>query len=107
MIRILAFTLLLIPATVFAAGKLHHVEINGVKFIPDALEIHPGDTVIWENKDIVPHTVTAEDNAFNSGQLNTGAKFKRTFKQAGEVKYKCLFHPVMAGKVEVIFTETR
>ena len=37
----------------------HVVEIRGMAFHPEVLEVRRGDTVVWINRDIVPHTATA------------------------------------------------
>ena len=36
----------------------HVVEIRGMAFHPEALEVRRGDTVVWINRDMVPHTAT-------------------------------------------------
>lgn len=97
--RAFALSVLFLP--VVASAELHHVEISGVKFVPDTLEVRVGDEVIWENKDLVPHTVTADNKSFNSKQLDTGKTFKLKVKKAGEFSYKCSFHPVMTAKLIV------
>jgi plastocyanin len=35
------------------------VEIREFKFEPETLTVHEGDTVVWKNDEIVPHTATA------------------------------------------------
>jgi plastocyanin len=51
--------------------------------------------------DAVTHTVTADDNSFNSGILPPGASFSHTFDTPGSTSYKCLIHPFMTGMVVV------
>jgi plastocyanin len=53
----LAAALVLFPG--LAAAKDHQVSIEGMKFVPETVEVAPGDTVTWTNKDFVPHTVSA------------------------------------------------
>ena len=92
-------------APTFAAEL--HVAIENIKFSPDILEVHKGDTVIWKNNDVVPHTVTAEADspkqkpAFASKQLLPGHEFKWKAKKLAEINYKCLLHPAMKAKLTV------
>jgi len=85
-------------------GAVLSVTIEGMKFTPERLEAHVGDTVTWTNKDIVPHTVTAEKGAsgrapFDSGAINQGGTFKLKVRKSGELAYSCVFHPVMKGSI--------
>ena len=84
-----------------AEARNHRVAIENMKFTPEALEVKVGDTVIWTNKDIVPHTATATQKAFDSGPIATNAEFKFRAKRAGELAYVCLFHPTMKATVKV------
>jgi plastocyanin len=47
------------------------------------------------------HTVTADDDSFDSGQLAKNASFSHTFTEVGVVPYHCENHPQMTGKVTV------
>ena len=58
---VFAAVLLFGAAAVHAAGKTHTVRIEGMKFVPERVEVAAGDTIVWTNKDIVPHTVTAAE----------------------------------------------
>jgi plastocyanin len=78
-----------------AAPALHTVQIDNMKFTPDNLNLIRGDSILWINKDIVPHTVTAEDNSFDSKSIAPGESWKMRPRKAGKVFYKCSFHPVM------------
>jgi plastocyanin len=70
-------------------------------FSPAVLEISVGDTVTWINDDDTEHTVTADDGAFDSGQLNEGATFSFTFDTPGEFAYHCQFHSEMQATIVV------
>lgn len=89
------FLLLALPA----AAADHAVEIKAMKFSPAAIEVAAGDTVTFTNADPVPHTATAEDGAFDTGQLAKGESATVTVEAAGEHAYKCLVHPAMKGVV--------
>ena len=80
----------------------HTVTIDATSFTPASLSIRAGDTVVWVNKDILPHTATeSAKKGFDSGMLATGASWKRTFTAKGEVTYVCVYHPTMKGRVQV------
>jgi plastocyanin len=89
------------PATVFAAGKTHEVRIEGMKFVPERLEVAPGDTVVWTNKDFLPHSVTASESPVETGDLAPGKTFRFVARKKGEIPYICRLHPVMKGVLVV------
>ena len=47
------------PVQAQAAGKTHTVRIEGMKFVPERIEVAAGDTIVWTNEDFLPHRVTA------------------------------------------------
>ena len=98
---VLAAALLVGAAAADAAGKTHAVRIDGMKFVPERVEVAAGDTIVWTNKDIVPHTVTAAEAKVESGELQTGKSFKFVARKPGEMSYICRLHPVMHGVVVV------
>jgi len=65
------------------------------------ITIAAGTTVVWTNKDDVPHNVVSDDKLFKSHVLDTGEHFEFTFKTAGTFAYFCSIHPRMTGKVIV------
>lgn len=81
------------------AGKTHSVRIRGSAFMPGAMTINVGDSVVWSNKDIIPHTATGK--GFDSGNLDVGASWKFVFKKKGTYSYICNYHPTMRGTIIV------
>jgi plastocyanin len=79
----------------------HTVSIDGSSFSPATLTIRSGDSVVWVNKDIIPHTATSERGRFDSGTLETGKSWTYAAKATGEFPYVCLFHPTMKGTLRV------
>lgn len=79
----------------------NEVEISGFAFNPENITISAGTTVTWTNKDAVIHTVTSDDEVFDSGNLSEGDTFEYTFNQTGTFEYHCIPHPYMTGKVVV------
>ncbi len=68
--------------------------------------IGQNNTVTFVNKDSAPHTVTADDGSFNSGNMNPGASWTYTFSTAGTFTYHCNYHPWMKGTVVVLASGT-
>jgi plastocyanin len=77
----------------------HRVTIQGFRFQPDSLVIAPGDTVEWTNADILPHTSTASDSAWDSGLIPVGASWSAVIAGSGTHPYVCRLHPTMKGRV--------
>jgi len=77
------------------------VSIVNMSFSPGTITVSVGTTVKWNNNDNMTHTVTADDNSFDSGNIGAGSNFSRTFSVAGTYPYHCTIHPSMIGKVVV------
>jgi plastocyanin len=73
----------------------------GSRFEPATLTITAGETVRWFNEDALPHTVSATDGSWDSGNLPPGQAFERRFDTVGSYAYLCRYHPGMAGTIEV------
>jgi predicted lipoprotein with Yx(FWY)xxD motif len=83
-----------------AAGETIEVAIVNFSF-GEELTIPVGTTVVWTNEDTAPHTVTAGDGSFDSGNMEKGATFSYTFTEAGSIELLCVYHPNMKGRVTV------
>lgn len=90
---------LIAPAGAAMQGKLHTVTIDGVQFSPAELLVHPGDRIVWVNKDPFPHTATAANKMFDSGSIAANASWSYTVTKKGDIDYSCTFHPTMKGKI--------
>lgn len=77
------------------------VRMAGSRFEPSTLTIAPGETVRWFNDDALPHTVSANDGRWDSGDLVPGQGFERSFDQSGSYAYLCRYHAGMAGTIAV------
>lgn len=77
------------------------VDIVDFAFSPDVTSISPGGTVVWNNTGQGPHTVTADDGSFESGQIQSGGSAQATFATAGAFGYHCAIHPQMQGTITV------
>ena len=85
--------------------KVVTVVIRDFKFEPATVTVNVGDTVEWKNDDIVPHTATADGEAqkptFDSGTIQTGAKWRYLARNKGTYNYTCTLHPNMKGELIV------
>jgi plastocyanin len=83
--------------------KEHHtdtVKIHMMQFTPSEITVNKGDTVIWINKDLVPHTVKSYvANEFYSDTINVGKTWKKSITDS--ISYFCTIHPTMDGKIIV------
>lgn len=87
---------------VFAASDtLHEVEIRGFKFTPAVLEVRPGDKIRWTNMDIIPHTATAEDGSWDTGELKNGQSAVVDVTENMSAPYICAFHPQMRAALNI------
>jgi plastocyanin len=83
-----------------AQAKTVKVAIKNFSF-GAPLTIAVGTTVEWTNEDSAPHTATASNGAFDSGNLDKGASYSFTFTQEGTYSYTCKYHPNMKGQLVV------
>lgn len=82
-------------------GKTHTVTIENMRFNPAELTVHRGDHIMWVNKDLFPHTVTAAGKTFDSGSIAADASWSYVAAKSGDFAYGCTFHPTMKGRITV------
>jgi len=70
-------------------------------FLPQQIQVPVGTTVTFSNGGTVSHTATAQDNSWDSGDIQPGGTASVTFDTAGTWIYNCTPHPWMIGKVVV------
>ena len=76
-------------------------------YIPSALTVSAGTTIIWENNDNAAHLATSgtpdggPDGIFDSGMIMAGETFEHEFSDQGNFAYYCLVHPWMIATVTV------
>jgi len=77
------------------------VDVVDFAFEPEQTEVSVGTTVEWSYEEgSSQHTVTFDDGE-ESGDLEPGDAYTRTFDEPGEHPYVCFFHPSMTGTVTV------
>ena len=84
-----------------AKSRTHTVALRGMKYLPATLTVNTGDTVVWKNEDIVPHTATARNKSFDSGSIEPGGSWTFVANKKGTYVYYCAFHPNTKGKLIV------
>jgi len=82
-------------------SQTHTVLIKDFKYLPEMLTVKSGDTVIWKNEDIVPHTATANENSFDSKNIAAKASWKYVAGKPGNYPYICTYHPTMRARLIV------
>ena len=122
--KVLAFGLVLVPLVIFMqmlrgpdltahsnqtpdpANPTVAVSIGDFFFSPSAITISGGDTITWTQNGSFAHTVTGiggTDSSWDSGTLQPGEIYSRTFNMAGTISYICSIHPAsMSGEITVL-----
>ncbi len=80
-------------------SRTHTVVIEQMQYKPNEITVSKGDTIIFDNKDIVAHDVTEKNKAWQSPTLNPGDTW--TFVPEESADYFCSIHLVMTGKIIV------
>jgi plastocyanin len=83
------------------APKTYVVRMQIAGFDPPELTVKPGDRVTWVNKDLFPHTATADDKAFDSQRVAPSGKWTFVAGKPDTHAYICIFHPTMKGTIKV------
>ena len=82
-------------------SKTHIVQIHRFQFSPSELVVATGDTVIWINNDLVPHTVTADGQSWDSDRLDSGVRWEVVVHDGMSEAYFCLYHPSMKARLRI------
>jgi plastocyanin len=81
--------------------RTHTITMENMRFQPEVLVVAPGDTIVWLNKDLVPHTATSEAGGFDSSAIMASESWSYTVRKNGDFAYVCTFHPTMKGTLRV------
>lgn len=91
-----------LPTVSLAGGaKLHEVTIKSFAFEPEVIHASVGDTIRWTNKDLAPHTATADEFGWDTGEIGNNAAGEVIVTEGMETSYFCVFHPHMKGRLEI------
>jgi plastocyanin len=81
-------------------GGIVPIVIDQIAFQQADISAAVGDTIEWMNKDVVDHTATARNGAFNV-VIPAGKKTRLVVTQPGMFEYYCRFHPTMTARLTV------
>jgi plastocyanin len=90
----------LLVVSAAGAAETRTVTIESMQFAPAVTTVRQGDTVVWINRDLVPHTATAA-RVFDSGEIAAGSSWKMIAKTKGRFDYVCTMHPTMKATLVV------
>jgi plastocyanin len=85
------------PVAAAAGGGT--VRMAGLAFAPATLTVARGATVVFDNDDTAPHTVTARSGGVDSGVIDPGRQFSVTVTDGFD--YFCSIHPSMTARIAV------
>jgi plastocyanin len=84
-----------------AEQRTIEIVIEHFAFVPSAVEVTPGDTVVFTNRDIVPHTATAVDGSWSTADIARGRSETLMVPPEGAGSYVCRYHPAMRGQLVI------
>jgi len=79
----------------------HTITMENMRFQPEIVTVARGDTVVWVNKDLVPHTATSKAGGFDSQIVQAEESWRVTVRTKGDFAYVCTFHPTMRATLRV------
>jgi len=82
-------------------SRTHSVLIDASSFQQNFLAVNAGDAIVWTNRDLFPHTVTAANGSFDSKDIPSGKSWKYVAKAKGTFDYKCAYHATMTAILKV------
>ena len=88
-------------ATAQSAASPDTVNIKNFSFSPNPITVRAGAPVTVVNDDNVTHTFTANDGAFDTGDLGGNHRDRVTVERAGTYAYHCEIHTFMTATVRV------
>ena len=88
--------------TLPAVAANAEVDIDNFAFSPKELTVKAGTTIVFRNRDDIPHLVAGAKGEFHSKALDTDDTFEFTFAKAGTYNYFCGLHPQMQGTIVVL-----
>lgn len=68
-----------------------------IAYNPGVLTVPRGTQVTFDNEDVAPHTVTADEGPVDSGLLDPGKAFQLVVEDA--FTYHCEVHPEMKAEI--------
>ena len=81
-----------------AAGT---VVAKDIAYNPTEITVKVGETITFKNEDGFAHTFTADDGAFDSGNVDGGGEFQFAPDAEGTIAFHCKIHGNMKGTITV------
>jgi plastocyanin len=94
-----AWALLSLPAAAAAVPRTYTVVVDKMKFGPLPQQLRKGDIIVWDNRDLFRHSVTAKGKF--DVDLPAGKKVKMRVPAAGTFAFVCKYHPGMKAVLKV------
>jgi plastocyanin len=90
-----------LPATAQASpGREAVVTISNMNFGRIPADLKVGDSIVFVNRDSVPHTVTARDHSFDL-RIGPGQRGRLNLTKAGTFPIYCILHAPMRATLSV------
>ena len=80
------------------------ITIQNTTFSPNTLNIKPGTTVTWINKDNETQDIVSNSGIFDSGNLTTNQSYNYTFNQSGSYPFHSTVNTNLTGTIIVSAT---
>lgn len=80
----------------------HEVRIKNFVFSPDQIKVKTGDKIRWINDDLAPHTATAREYGWDTGEISGGGSAEVLVTSEMETSYFCAFHPHMIASLIIV-----
>lgn len=77
------------------------ITIQNSTFNPNTLNVKPGTTVTWINKDNQTQDIVSNSGIFDSGNLTTNQSYNYTFNQSGSYPFHSTSNSNMTGTIIV------
>ena len=87
------------PAAAAAEAEGDTVKMEGLEFAPAEITVSRGTEITFDNNDVAPHTVTADDASVDSGVIDPGKAFALVASES--FSYHCEIHPSMKAEVRL------
>jgi plastocyanin len=84
-----------------ALAEIHDISIGDNFFSPSSLAISPGDRVRWTNDGLYTHRTKSLDGLWDSGFMDPGETYTRTFNTIGSFDYNDPHDPYAIGTIIV------
>ena len=81
--------------------QTHTVIMEGMGFRPNVITVNAGDSIVWVNRDLVPHSATSSTAGFDSKVIEAYKSWRHTVDRPGDFAYVCTFHPTMTATLHV------